>query len=60
MGISLVCMSIPHVYDWCPWRPEMDVRSFETGGTDGCEPLSMWELGIKLKFFGGAASALNH
>ena len=44
MSVLLKYISV-HLHVWCPERPEVDVKSSETGVTDSCElPCEYWEL----------------
>lgn len=47
---ACVCVSVHHMYVWCPWRPEMGIRyppgtGPGTGLMDDREqPRGLWEL----------------
>lgn len=54
------CFAYMYVHVWYPQRSEEGTRPPGTSGTkDGCEPLFVWVLGIKLESSGEATSALN-
>lgn len=39
------CMTVHHMYAWCPWDPTVDIRSPVTGVLDGYEPPNCcWKL----------------
>lgn len=44
MSALPTCMSVNCVHVWCQQRSEEDVRSFQSGVIDSCEPLhECWE-----------------
>lgn len=54
IGDLLSCMSVYHVYVWCPWRPEEDTGSPETAVIWAM----MWVLGVEARCCGSTTSEL--
>lgn len=58
MGTLPLCMSMHHVYAWCPWRLEEGFGSPENGVTDSGE--HRVNAGNQPRSSGRAAGALNN
>lgn len=48
-GVLPTCISVFHLYVYCPHRPENGIRCPGTGVTDGCEQLcGCWKSDLGL------------